>query len=94
MQSPAEGQVTMSFHKKILLSFLIFHAVFTFGVLFVEYLIASTGAYDEYGVDFSVVVILWVPLMLALSIALVAFVYVSRFVWIRARQRRGCAAKS
>jgi hypothetical protein len=59
-----------------------------------ESAIASTGAYDEYGVDFSVVVILWVPLMLALSIALVAFVYVSRFVWIRARQRRGCAAKS
>ncbi len=94
MQSPAEGRLTMSSHKKILLSFLIFHSVFTFGVLLAEYLIASTGAYDEYGVDFSVVVILWVLLMSVLSIALVAFAYVSRFVWIRARKRRGCAAKS
>ena len=73
---------------------MIFHAVFTFGLLLVEHLIASTGAYEEYGVDFSVVVILWIPLMSALSITLVAFAYVSRFVRIRARQRRGCAAKS
>ena len=67
-------------HPTISYSKLHFVLESAFGVLFVEYLIASTGAYDEYGFDFSVVVILWVPLMLALSIALVAFVYVSRFV--------------
>lgn len=77
----------MSFHKKILLSFLLFHLVFTFGVLVVEYLLASSGAYDDYGVHFSLVVIFQIALMSALSVALVAMAYVSRFIWSRVRHR-------
>jgi hypothetical protein len=78
----------MSFHKKILLSFLIFHFVFTFSVLVFEYLLASSGAYDDYGIHFSLVVVFQIVLMSALSVALVVIAYVSRFVWSRARQRR------
>lgn len=81
----------MSFHKKILLSFFLFHLVFTFGVLFVEYLLASSGAYDDYGVHFSLVVVFQIALMSALSVALVAMAYVSRFFWPRVRQRGQCA---
>ncbi len=54
----------------------------------------SSLPYDEYSVDFSVVVIFWVPLMSTVSIALVAFVYVYRLFWIRPRQRRLRVAKS
>jgi hypothetical protein len=84
----------MSFHKKILLSFLIFHFVFTFSVLVVEYLLASSGAYDDYGVHFTLVVVFQIVLMSALSVALVAIAYVSRVVWSRARQRRQHSATS
>lgn len=82
----------MSFHKKILLSFLIFHLIFTFGVLLVEYLLALSGAYDEYGIPYLLVVMFQVILMLAYSFALVAMAYVSRFVWQRVRQRQQSAA--
>jgi hypothetical protein len=78
----------MSFHKKILLSFLIFHFVFTLSVLVVEYLLASFGAYDDYGVHFTLVVVFQIVLMSALSVALVVIAYVSRFVWSRTSQRR------
>jgi hypothetical protein len=84
----------MSFHKKILLSFLIFHLVFTFSVLVFEYLLASSGAYDDYGVHFSLVVVFQIALMSALSVALVAIAYVSRIVWSRTRQRRQRATTS
>lgn len=75
----------MSFHKKILLSFLLFHLVFTFSVLVFEYLLASSGAYDDYGIHFSLVAVFQIALMSALSVALVVIAYVSRFVWSRIR---------
>ena len=78
----------MSFHKKILLSFVIFHLVFTVGVGVVEYLLASSGAYDDYGNHFSLVVVFQIALVSALTVALVAVDYASRFVWSSARQRR------
>ena len=61
--------------------------MFTFGVLVFEYLLASFGAYDDYGVHFSLVVVFQIALMSALSVALVAIAYVSRYVWSRTRPR-------
>jgi hypothetical protein len=84
----------MSFHKKILLSFLIFHFVFTFSVLVFEYLLASSGAYDDYGIHFSLVAVFQIALMSALSVALVVIAYVCRFVWSHTRQRRQRAITS
>lgn len=81
----------MSFHKKILLAFLLFHLVFTFGVLLVEYLLALSGVYDEYGIPYHLVVMFQVILMLALSFALIALAYVSRYVWVRVHQRQQSA---
>lgn len=81
----------MSFHKKILILFVIFHLIFTVGVLVIEYLLAASGAYDDYGVHFSLVVVFQIALMSALSVALVVIAYVSRFVWSRTRQRRQTA---
>jgi hypothetical protein len=84
----------MSFHKKIVLAFFLFHLVFTVGVLISEYLLAAAGAYDEYGIHFSVVVIFTVILTSALSIALVAVAYLSRFFWLLVLQRQQRAASS
>lgn len=81
----------MSFHKKILLSFVIFHLVFTVGVLVVEYLLAASGAYDDYRIHFSLVFIYQMILMTTLSVALIVLAYVSRFVWLRISRRRQLA---
>lgn len=78
----------MSFHKKILISFVIFHLIFTVGVLVIEYLLASFGAYDDYGVHFSLVFIFQIILMSTLSVTLIAVAYVSRFAWLHISRRR------
>jgi hypothetical protein len=78
----------MSFHKKNLLLFVIFHLVFTVGVLVVEYLLAASGAYDDYRIHYSLVFILQIILMTTLSVALIALAYVSRFAWLHISRRR------
>jgi hypothetical protein len=78
----------MSFHKKILLTFLIYHLIFTFGVLLAEYLVALTGEYDEYGVDFSVVVVIHIFLMLTISVGLTVLAYGLRYLLQRIKHQK------
>ena len=78
----------MSFHKKILISFVIFHLVFTVGVLIIEYLLAASGTYYDYRIHFSLVFIFQIILMTTLSVALIVLAYVSRFVWLYISRRR------
>ena len=78
----------MNFHKKILLSFLVYHLIFSFGVLLVEYLIALSGGYDEYRIDFSLVFVFHIVFMSTVSIGLVVLAYVSRYFWLHIKHRK------